>query len=69
MQADADVLQERQRLLDDWNEYCARRAEYVALVDGFKRQMYGERFAERDFTIENVTVEQVIESKEEPYKA
>lgn len=43
-------------------------AEYVALLDGFKASMYGPRYAEKPFTIEAASVEQVVESKEEPYK-
>lgn len=69
MQADADVLQERQRMADEWSAYVARRAEFTALLQGFRQQMYGDRFAEGEFKIETVTVEQVVENKEEPYKA
>lgn len=69
LQADADVLQERQRMLDEWTSYTTRRAEYVQLVDGFRRTMYGERFAEGAFKMETTTVEQVVDIKEEPYKA
>jgi hypothetical protein len=36
MQADADVLQERQKLNDDWKAYQERRREYVKLLEGFK---------------------------------
>eukprot|EP00983_Pelagomonas_calceolata_P101964 1158752-Pelagomonas_calceolata.AAC.4 len=39
MQADADVLQERQRMADEWKAFCDKRAEYVALLDGFKSSM------------------------------
>jgi hypothetical protein len=39
MQADADVLQDRQKLADEWQSFCQRRAEYVALLDGFKASM------------------------------
>ncbi|KAF5831983.1 eukaryotic initiation factor [Dunaliella salina] len=66
MQADADVLQERQRMADEWKAFCDKRAEYVALLDGFKRSMYGPRYEEKPFSIETVTVEQIIDQKEEP---
>lgn len=36
MQADADVLQERQRLKDEWQAYMDRRREYIKLLEGFK---------------------------------
>jgi translation initiation factor 3 subunit B len=68
MQADADVLQERARAQEEWDAYTSRRAEYVALLDGFKAQMLGPKYAEKEFTLEQVTVEQLVESREEPYK-
>lgn len=39
MQADADVLQDRQRMADDWKSFAEKRKEYVALLDGFKTSM------------------------------
>ena len=68
MQADADVLQERQRMTDEWRHFLERRKDYIQLLHDFKASMYGERFAEKPFTIETVTVEQVVDVKEEPYK-
>lgn len=67
MQADADVLQERQRLQDDWKVWQAGKNEYIALLDGFKKTMYGARYAESEYTMQKTTVEQVIDLREEPY--
>lgn len=66
-QADADVLQERQKALDDWKAYCDTRRNYAALQLDFKRELYGSRFAEKEFSIQKVMVEQVLDVKEEPY--
>ncbi|KAJ9529622.1 hypothetical protein QJQ45_014394 [Haematococcus lacustris] len=66
LQADADVLQERQKSMDEWKAYMARRSEHIKLLDGFKREMYGPRYDEKPYTLETVTMEQVIETKEEP---
>ncbi|PNW85513.1 hypothetical protein CHLRE_03g190100v5 [Chlamydomonas reinhardtii] len=66
-QADADVLQERQRALDEWKAYCESRRNYAALQMDFKRELYGPRFAEKEYTIQKVMVEQVVDQKEEPY--
>ncbi len=43
MQADQDVLQERQRLNTEWRDYLSRRKDYIALLDGFRREMFGSR--------------------------
>jgi hypothetical protein len=36
MQADADVLQERQRLKEEWQAFVDKRREYVKMLEGFK---------------------------------
>mmetsp|Transcript_40368 Transcript_40368/g.89637 ORF Transcript_40368/g.89637 Transcript_40368/m.89637 type:complete len:721 (+) Transcript_40368:71-2233(+) len=69
MQADADVLQERQKLHDEWSRWVESKREFVALADGFRKKMYGDRWEEKEFTMQRATVEQVLESKEEPYIA
>lgn len=67
-QADADVLQERQKYMDEWAAYVERRRCYAQLLADFKRELVGPaRYAERESTIQKVLVEQVIEVKEEPY--
>jgi hypothetical protein len=67
-QADADVVAERQRATDGWAAFVSGASEYTALLDGFRRRLLGTRYDEKPFKLQNVTVEQVIESKEEPYK-
>ncbi|GLI69794.1 hypothetical protein VaNZ11_014493 [Volvox africanus] len=69
MQADADVLHERQRALDEWKSYQESQRNYAALQLDFKRELYGLRFHEKEFTIQKVMVEQIIDVKEEPYNA
>lgn len=49
----------RALLLDAW----ARSAVWAC-----RREMYGARFEEKPFVLETVTMEQVIETKEEVYK-
>jgi hypothetical protein len=67
MQADADVLQERDRGLQEWQAWKASKQETMALVEGFRKQMFGAKWAEKEFTMERVTVEQTVEVKEEPF--
>ena len=67
MQADADVLQERDRGLQEWQAWQASKRETMALVEGFRKQMFGAKWAEKEFTMERVTVEQTAEVKEEPF--
>lgn len=61
------MLQERQRALDEWKAYAEDHRNYAALQLDFKRELYGPRFAEKEFTIQKVVAEQIIEVKEEPY--
>lgn len=68
LQADADVLQERQKQQEEWNAAAAARAEYVARTRQFYEEMYGDRAKEQEYVMETVTVEQVIDVKEEPYQ-
>eukprot|EP00877_Chromochloris_zofingiensis_P000044 jgi/Chrzof1/1003/Cz01g36140.t1 len=67
MQADADVLQERQKMLDEWNAWLESRIEYVEQLKQFIREQYDTAADEEEYTMETVTVEQILDSREEPY--
>ncbi len=67
LQADADVLQERQKQQEEWDAAAAARAEYVAQARSFYESMYGARAAEREYTMTTVVAEQVLDIREEPY--
>lgn len=64
---DDNVLSERKSLLDDWQRFVATKKDSVAMIDAFKKQMLGSKWDEQPSRVEKVSVEQVIESKEEPY--
>ena len=68
-QADADVLSERRSAMDEWASFRASKQEFVALSQGFKAQMFGPRWAEKESLMVKQVVEQVVESKEELYLA
>lgn len=69
VQADADVLQERQKQQEEWDAAAAARADYVAKVREFYLETYGERAEEKEYTMTTVTVEQLLDVREEPYTA
>lgn len=69
LQADADVLQDRQKQQEEWEAAAAERAEYIAQARSFYESVYGDRAKEREFTMTTVTVEQVLDIREEPYNA
>lgn len=69
LQADADVLQERQKQQEEWDAAAAARAEYMARIRQFYEETYGDKAREREFVMETVTVEQIIDLKEEPYQS
>ncbi|KAI8475850.1 MAG: eukaryotic initiation factor [Monoraphidium minutum] len=69
MQADADVLQERQKMADEWRTWAEGRAAYAEAQAAFRREMCGALADEPEFTVKTVTVEQVLDMREEPYNA
>ena len=68
-QADADVLQERARLADEWKAWAAAAAAYVQQREAFRLKMYGPKAAEGEYTMQKVTVEHTVDVKEEIYAA
>lgn len=52
---------------DEWDSAAAERVGYVERSRAFYEAMYGERAAECEYTMERVTVEQVLDVREEPY--
>lgn len=67
MQADADVLQERKRMTDEFNNWYGTKAEAIQALQEFRKKMLGDRFEEPEYTMETVTIEQTIDVREEPY--
>jgi translation initiation factor 3 subunit B len=68
-QADADVLSERKAAMDEWRAFVDSKREFVALALGFKKQMFGARAEAKESHMVKQQVEQIVESKEEPYVA
>jgi hypothetical protein len=67
MQADADVLQERAKMADEWRAWSEGRAAYVDSQAAFKKAMCGALADEPEFTVKTVSVEQILDVREEPY--
>ena len=55
--------------MDEWASFRASKQEFVALSQGFKAQMFGPRWTEKESLMVKQVVEQVVESKEELYLA
>jgi hypothetical protein len=51
MQADADVLQERARMAEEWRAWVASRALYVEEQAAFRAEAFGAAAAEPEFTV------------------
>lgn len=60
-------MQERQKMLDEWNAWLESRIEYVEQLKQFIREQYDTAADEEEYTMETVTVEQILDSREEPY--
>jgi hypothetical protein len=69
MQADADVLQERQRMADEWKAWAESRRPYAEAEAAFLKAALGPLAEEPEFTLKAVSVEQILDIKEEPYNA
>lgn len=67
MQADADVVRERQRATSEWHAYVASRKQYAEELAAFRKQMWGDKVLEQPFVMETKVEEQVLDVKEEPY--
>ena len=63
------MLSERKAAMDEWQAFVDSKKEFVALAIGFKKQMFGARWEEKESKMAKQVVEQIIESKEEPYVA
>jgi hypothetical protein len=69
LQADADVLQERQKNQEDWDAAAAARTEYIQQIRSFYEATYGDAAKEKEYSMTTVTVEQLLDVREEPYNA
>lgn len=63
------MLQERAKQQEEWDAAAAAREGYVAEARAFFEATYGQRAKEREFSMTTVTVEQVLDVREEPYNA
>ncbi len=61
--------QERQKVTDEWNAWVEAKKAYAAKVAAYVREAYGldEGREEPEYVMESVTVEQVLDVREEPY--
>ncbi len=71
-QADEDLLAEREKLLQAWTDWRAKRQAWVDEMEAGRVRLLSGRYAvealESDFTVEEVEVEETIERREEPYR-
>ena len=55
--------------MDEWQAFVDSKREFVALAQGFKKQMFGPRAEQKESHMAKQVVEQIVESKDEPYVA
>jgi len=53
-------MAERQRLMDEWEEWCKGKAEWLAWAAEGRAKLLREREAEGPFTVEEVEVEETL---------
>jgi hypothetical protein len=59
-QLDTGIMAERQRLMDEWEEWCKGKAEWLAWAAEGRAKLLGEREAEGPFIVEEVEVEETL---------
>lgn len=59
-QLDTGIMAERQRLMDEWEEWYKGKAEWLAWAAEGAAKLLGERAAELPFTVEEVEVEETL---------
>ncbi|CAD7701705.1 unnamed protein product [Ostreobium quekettii] len=67
-EANREVLEKRQRLRDEWKAWVESTAEWVAQQQAFKKEMMGNKYAEREFKMVEVTLTETISVQDEIYK-
>lgn len=67
-QADADVLSERKTWMDEWIQFRDSKKEFVTKLEAFRKQMYGPKWDVKSSRMDKISVEQVLETKEERHK-
>ncbi len=64
---DDNVLLERKNLMEEWVQFKESKRDFIAMLEGFRKQMFGAKWDEKPSRLELTKVEQVLEVKEEPY--
>lgn len=59
-QLDTGIMAERQRLMDEWEEWYKGKAEWLAWAAEGAAKLLGKRAAELPFTVEEVEVEETL---------
>ena len=59
-QLDTGIMAERQRLMDEWEEWYKGKAEWLAWAAEGAAKLLGERAGELPFTVEEVEVEETL---------
>ena len=57
LQADTEIIQERQRLQDEWNQWKESKADWLAWFEQGRRELLGELLQEGEYTVEEVEEE------------
>lgn len=59
-QLDTGIMAERQRLMDEWEEWYKSKAEWMAWAKAGAAELLGSRLEEGPFTVEEVEVEETL---------
>lgn len=59
-QLDTGIMAERQRLMDEWEEWYKTKAEWLAWAAEGRAKLLGPRAEEGEYTVEQVEVEEVV---------
>ena len=57
MQADTEIIAERNRLEDEWMRWYASKQEWLAWIEDGRKELLGDKLQEGEYTVEEVEAE------------
>lgn len=67
-EADTELLEMRRQQTEEWESWKHTNESYAEQHARYLQEMYGDSYAESEFEMKTVELEQVVDVKEEIYK-
>lgn len=57
LQADTEIIAERNRLISDWKAWYESKQEWIQMIEAGRRALLGDRAEEGEFVVQEVEAE------------